>query len=196
MTTETMVATLKFFVNGEWRETRGGSRPLVNPSTGEVTAAAPLCTTEEVDDAVNAAAQAFPAWRDTPVFKRVQIMFKFKQILDQHVGELATLLSTEMGKTYEEARGDVLKAIEVVELACAVPVTMQGDSLMKRGRGVRHGHVPGAAGCVRWHSSVELSRHDPDGLDDAVGHHDRQHLRPQGQLPRPADLDAYGRTAG
>ena len=135
MTTETMVATLKFFVNGEWRETRGGSRPLVNPSTGEVTAAAPLCTTEEVDDAVNAAAQAFPAWRDTPVFKRVQIMFKFKQILDQHVGELATLLSTEMGKTYEEARGDVLKAIEVVELACAVPVTMQGDSLMNAAEG-------------------------------------------------------------
>ena len=135
MATETTVKTLKFFVNGEWRETRSDRRPLVNPSTGEVTGAAPLCTTKEVDDAVTAAARAFPAWRDTPVFKRVQVMFKFKQILDQHVDELATLLSTEMGKTYGEARGDVLKAIEVVELACAVPVTMQGDSLMNVAEG-------------------------------------------------------------
>jgi malonate-semialdehyde dehydrogenase (acetylating)/methylmalonate-semialdehyde dehydrogenase len=90
----------------------------------------PRCTADEVGSAVEAAAAAFPAWRDTPVIKRVQVMFKFREILDRHLNELAVLLSTEMGKTYAEARGDVLKAIEVIELACAVPVTMQGDSLM------------------------------------------------------------------
>jgi malonate-semialdehyde dehydrogenase (acetylating)/methylmalonate-semialdehyde dehydrogenase len=85
---------------------------------------------EEVNSAVEAAAAAFPMWRDTPVTERVQVMFRLKTLLDRDLHELAELLATEMGKSYTEARGDVLKAIEVVELACAVPVTLTGDSLM------------------------------------------------------------------
>ncbi len=78
-----------------------------------------------------AAHAAFPGWSAKPVGARVQVLFRYKTILDQHLDELATLLATEMGKSLEESRGDVLKAIEVVELACAVPVTMQGRSLMQ-----------------------------------------------------------------
>jgi malonate-semialdehyde dehydrogenase (acetylating)/methylmalonate-semialdehyde dehydrogenase len=126
-----MAERLKFFVNGEWRDSKTDEwYPITNSSTGAVMAEAPRCTPDEVDGAVAAAAEAFPAWRDTPLPERVQVMFRFKDRLEANLNDLAVLLSTEMGKSYEEARGDVLKAIEVVELACALPVTMQGDSLM------------------------------------------------------------------
>jgi len=126
-----MAKRLKYLVDGEWLETESGVYyEITNSSTGEVMAEAPRCTTAEVDSAVAAAAAAFPAWRDTPVTQRVQVMFRLKALLEAELHDLAVLLSTEMGKTYGEARGDVLKAIEVVEVACGTPAAMLGDSLM------------------------------------------------------------------
>ncbi|MCX7805427.1 MAG: CoA-acylating methylmalonate-semialdehyde dehydrogenase [Planctomycetota bacterium] len=126
-----MARKLKFFVGGQWRETSSGQyMPVYNTSTGEVMAEAPKCTAAEVEEAVEAAAAAFPAWRDTPLPKRTQVMFRFKELIEKELDSLAKLISTEMGKNLNEARGDVLKVIEVVELACALPVTMQGRSLM------------------------------------------------------------------
>ncbi len=122
---------LQFFVDGEWRDPSGGEyMPVTNSSVGEVMAETPKCTAEDVDAAVAAAAAAFPGWRDTPLPVRVQVMFRFKQLVERDLDDLAVLCATEMGKNLAEARGDVLKAIEVVELACALPVTLQGDSLM------------------------------------------------------------------
>jgi len=129
--TQSMPKKLKFLVNGEWRDPESGSyMPITNSSTGEVIAEAPKCSADEVNSAAEAAAAAFPAWRDTPITERVQVMFKYKEVLEKNLHDLAVLLSTEMGKSYAEARGDVLKSIEVVELACCLPVTLQGDSLM------------------------------------------------------------------
>ncbi len=126
-----MTKRLQFFSGGQWRDTTSGNyMSITNSSTGEVMAEAPKCTAEEVNGAVEAAASAYPLWRDTPITRRVQVMFKLKELLDKNLHDLAVLLATEKGKTYNEARGDVLKSIEVVELACAVPVMMQGDSLM------------------------------------------------------------------
>jgi malonate-semialdehyde dehydrogenase (acetylating)/methylmalonate-semialdehyde dehydrogenase len=126
-----MPKRLKYLVAGEWKDSESGVYyEITNSSTGEVMAEAPRCTAEEVDGAVEAAAAAFPGWRDTPITKRVQVMFRLKGLLEDNLHDLSMLLATEMGKSYTEARGDVLKAIEVVELACAVPVTMMGDSLM------------------------------------------------------------------
>ncbi|MCP4963665.1 MAG: CoA-acylating methylmalonate-semialdehyde dehydrogenase [bacterium] len=126
-----MTKRLKYLVGGEWKDTASGVYyEITNSSTGEVMAEAPRCTLEEVDAAVEAAAAAFPAWRDTPITKRVQVMFALKGLMEENLHDVAMLLATEMGKSYTEARGDVLKAIEVVELACAAPVTMMGDSLM------------------------------------------------------------------
>lgn len=131
-----MARRLRYLAGGEWRESSGGDYyEITNSSTGEVMAEAPRCTADEVDAAVDAAAAAFPGWRDTPVTQRVQVMFRLKGSLEENLHDLAVLLSTEMGKSYSEARGDVLKAIEVVELACAVPVTMMGDSLMNVSEG-------------------------------------------------------------
>ncbi len=131
-----MTERLKYLAGGEWRESRTDDwDTITNSSTGEIMAEAPHCTSDEVDQAVAAAVEAFPAWRDTPLPQRVQVMFRLKERLDANLHELAVLVSKEMGKTYGEARGDVLKAIEVVELACALPVTMQGDSLMNVSKG-------------------------------------------------------------
>jgi malonate-semialdehyde dehydrogenase (acetylating)/methylmalonate-semialdehyde dehydrogenase len=131
-----MAERLKYFVGGEWLDSATDEwYEITNSSTGEVMAEAPRCTADEVDAAVAAAKAAFPAWRDTPLPQRVQVMYKLKEKLEANLHDLAVLLSTEMGKSYIEARGDVLKVIEVVELACALPVTMQGDSLMNVSRG-------------------------------------------------------------
>lgn len=127
---------LRYCVDNEWRESRTAKfMPVMNPSTGEQIAEAPCCTQEEVDAAVAAAARAFPGWSGTPIPTRIQLMFRFKQLLDQHLEELTVLLATEMGKVLSEARGDVLKAIEVVECACSTHYLTQGDTCMNVSEG-------------------------------------------------------------
>ena len=122
---------LTYLVDNEWRPSKTAKyMPVMDPSTGKQIAEAPCCTQEEVDSAVAAAARAFPGWRDTPIPTRVQLMFRFKQLLDAHLDELTELVATENGKVLDEARGDVLKAIEVVECACSTHYLMQGDSCM------------------------------------------------------------------
>lgn len=131
------VKRLKYGVDGEWKESATKKyMPVTDSNTGKVIAEAPCCTAEEVNEAVAAAKAAYAGWSTTPVSVRVQIMFRYKAILDAHLEELTLLVATELGKNLNEARGDVLKAIEVVELACSTPTLMQGDSLLN----VSHGH--------------------------------------------------------
>jgi len=101
-----------------------------DPSTGEVIALAPQCTTDEVNQAVAAAAAAFPAWADTPPNKRVQVLFKMKTLLDKHLDELTRLVATEHGKVLDEAMGDAIKVTELVEFACGIPHLLKGPALM------------------------------------------------------------------
>jgi malonate-semialdehyde dehydrogenase (acetylating)/methylmalonate-semialdehyde dehydrogenase len=127
----TATERLRYLVDNEWRPSKTAKyMPVMDPSTGKQIAEAPCCTQEEVDSAVAAAARAFPGWRDTPIPTRVQLMFRFKQLLDAHLDELTELVATENGKVLTEARGDVLKAIEVVECACSTHYLMQGDTCM------------------------------------------------------------------
>jgi malonate-semialdehyde dehydrogenase (acetylating) / methylmalonate-semialdehyde dehydrogenase len=122
---------LKYIAGGRWQEsTTHKYMPCYDPSTGAVIALAPCCTSDEVGQAVAAAKRAFPAWRDTPVGVRVQVLFKMKALLDAHIDELTLLLARENGKKWDEAKGDVLKVVEVVEFACGAPHLMKGDSLM------------------------------------------------------------------
>ncbi len=125
------IRRLKYCVDGKWLETRSGRyMPVMNPSTGDQIAEAPCCTAEEVNAAVAAASKSFPAWAGRPIPERIQLMFRFKQLLDEHLDELTLLLASEMGKVLSEARGDVLKTIEVVECACSTHYLMQGDTTM------------------------------------------------------------------
>lgn len=121
---------LRYGVGGQWKTSASTkSMPCYDPSTGAVIARAPQCTAAEVEAAIDAAVKAYPAWRDTPVTSRAQVMFKMKALLDEHLDELTHLCAQENGKKWDEAKGDILKVIEVVEFACGAPQMMKGESL-------------------------------------------------------------------
>jgi malonate-semialdehyde dehydrogenase (acetylating)/methylmalonate-semialdehyde dehydrogenase len=100
-----------------------------DPSTGQVIAHAPQCTAQEVEGAVAAAKGAFPAWAATPPNKRVQVLFRLKALMDRHLEELTLLCAREHGKVWDEAMGDVAKAIEVTEFACGITHLLQGPAI-------------------------------------------------------------------
>src|SRR5438094_639423 len=140
MTTETAVRTLKFFVNGSWDESPGRSlHPITNPASGEVIAQVPYAASDDVDRAARAARAAHAAflrWRDVPVVDRVQVLYRYKALLDRHSDEIAGILSMENGKTLDDARGSVRRAIQMVEVACGMPSLMMGQSLDNVSQGI------------------------------------------------------------
>lgn len=130
------VKKLKFLVNGQWKESKTEKySDAYDPSTGEVIAKVPCCTKAEVEEAVEAAKAAFPSWSSTPVIKRVQVLYKLRDLLIEHMDELTMLVAKENGKSWEEAQGDVLKAKEGTEQAISAPSLMMGDSLMDASSG-------------------------------------------------------------
>ncbi|HEX2986695.1 MAG TPA: aldehyde dehydrogenase family protein, partial [Chloroflexota bacterium] len=122
---------LKYFANGEWKESRSGKyMPVTDSSTGSLIAETPACTAGEVSEAVEAAAAAFPAWADKPIAVRTQLLFHFKSLIEQHIEELTFITAQELGKNLDESRGEYVKIIEACETAVAAPMLMQGRSLM------------------------------------------------------------------
>ena len=122
----------KYCVYGEWRESKTTKwMDVTDSSTGEVIAQVPNCTQEEVLEAIDSAAAAFPSWSMESLSKRTQMLFKWRNILVAHEEELTYLCAKELGKTLNEARGDVLKAIEPTELACAAPFLTQGNASLQ-----------------------------------------------------------------
>ena len=110
--------------------------PVFNPSTGNVIAETPSCGVGQVDEAVQAAEAAFPAWRETPAVERARLLFNFKALLERHFEEIIRLNTRENGKTLAESRGDVKRGIEMVEFACGVPSLLMGQSLENVARGI------------------------------------------------------------
>jgi len=146
---------LKYHANGQWQESKTSKyMDCYNPSTGEIIAHAPQCLSEEVEYAIASAKEAFPKWANTPVSKRVQVLYHMKHLLDKHLEELSHLLAFEMGKKWDEAMGDILKVTEVVEFACGAPHLMKGESLMNVSKGydtVLYHHPVGVfAGIAPW----------------------------------------------
>lgn len=107
----------------------GDTIPVQNPATGATIATVRLDAKQAADQAVQAGLEAFPAWSATPVGERVQCLFRYKQVLEDHFEELASLIVAEHGKTMAEAHGDVRRGIDCVEFACAAPVLMMGNTL-------------------------------------------------------------------
>ena len=125
------VKKICYYVNGEFKESKSGEyRDAFDPSTGRVIAKVPCCTKEEVEEAIESAKAAFPAWSSTPVLKRVQILYRLRDLLIEHMDELTHLVALENGKAWEEAKGDVLKAKEGTEQAISAPSLMMGESMM------------------------------------------------------------------
>jgi malonate-semialdehyde dehydrogenase (acetylating)/methylmalonate-semialdehyde dehydrogenase len=116
--------------------TSGRMGDVFNPSLGVVAAKVALASKDEVDAAVRAAREAFPAWAATPALKRARVLFKFKEILEQRAGELAKLIASEHGKLVSDAAGEVTRGLEVVEFACGAPHLTKGEFAENVGTGV------------------------------------------------------------
>lgn len=122
---------LRNFINGEWVATEGDAwLDVENPSTGGVVARVPLSTAADVDRAVTAAAEAFPAWSRTPVSRRVQYLFRLLELLRRDEADISRTLVEEMGKSLPDAQAEMKRAIENLEVACGMPVLQQGDKLV------------------------------------------------------------------
>ena len=131
------VQTLDNFIGGRWVKAQTTEFfDVHNPAVGDVIGRTPLSTGADVGAAVDAAKAAFPAWRETPVNARAQVLYRFKAQLEQHFEELARIVTTEHGKTMDEARGSVRRGIECVEVACGAPSLMMGYGLEDISKGI------------------------------------------------------------
>lgn len=130
------IVKLPYYGKGGWKQSSTDHwMDVMDPSKGEVIAQAPSCTAAEVEAVIEQAAQAFTTWSRTPVIKRVQVLFRFRELLLDHMDELTYIVARENGKVWEEARGDLLKVKEPLELACGAPTLMMGESLMDTSSG-------------------------------------------------------------
>jgi malonate-semialdehyde dehydrogenase (acetylating) / methylmalonate-semialdehyde dehydrogenase len=127
---DTAVATVGFYIGGKWETPSGRTmHPVINPATGKTMAETAYANEADVDRAVRNAHDAFLKWRDVPVVDRVQVLYRFKALLEKHAAEVAAILTSENGKTAEDSRMEVRRTIQMVEVACGMPSLMMGDSL-------------------------------------------------------------------
>ncbi|MGB5918788.1 MULTISPECIES: CoA-acylating methylmalonate-semialdehyde dehydrogenase [unclassified Arcobacter] len=101
----------------------------VSPLTQEVQVQVPLCTKNEIDDAVEKAHKAYLSWKDTPIMTRTRLMFNYQTLIKENIDEIAEILSIEQGKTFDDAKGDIVRGYEVVEFACSAPTLMMGETV-------------------------------------------------------------------
>ena len=107
--------------------TSGRSAPVYNPATGEQTGAVDLASVDEVDAAVAAAKEAFPAWRATSLSRRAEVLFRMRELVDANRKEIAALLTAEHGKVLSDSMGEVARGLENIEFACGIPQLIKGD---------------------------------------------------------------------
>ena len=118
------------FIDGEFITSESQQKiPVINPATQQVLAELPIATDQEVERAVASAGEAFKSWRNVPVPERARLMMRYQALLKEHHDELGELLAQDTGKTFEDAKGDVWRGIEVVEQAANVPSLMMGETV-------------------------------------------------------------------
>lgn len=147
--TVTAIAEIQNYLGGEWRDsTSRESLEVINPATTEVLGHVPMSGAADVEAAVKAAEAAMYEWRCTPPGDRVQYLFGMKQILEDHIDEIARTLVQENGKTLAEAKGELRRAIENVEVACGIPMLMQGYNLEDIAHGIDENMIRQPVGIV------------------------------------------------
>jgi malonate-semialdehyde dehydrogenase (acetylating)/methylmalonate-semialdehyde dehydrogenase len=118
------------YIAGQWTSALGtDALPITDPATGELLDHVPLSTAADVGNAVTAAVQAFPNWRNTPVTERIHILFRLRALLEANLDSLAETMTREHGKTKAESLGELRRGIESITHACAMPTLMMGESL-------------------------------------------------------------------
>lgn len=142
-----MSKTIKNYINGEWVEaSTTNTIPVHDPATCEVLANCPDSNVDDVNDAVQAAKEAFGEWRSTPVLSRAQYMHHFKVLVEENFEDISQIVVKEHGKTMDEARGEVRRAIESIDFAMSVPVLMRSDGLEDISSGIDETTVRQPAG--------------------------------------------------
>ena len=132
-----MAEAISHFINGHTAAGTGDRfGDVFDPATGAVTKRVPLASVDDVRTAVDAAQAAFPAWAATTPLNRARVMFRFKELLEAHAGDLAKIITSEHGKVLSDARGEVTRGLEVVEFACGIPHLLKGEHSMNVGRDV------------------------------------------------------------
>jgi malonate-semialdehyde dehydrogenase (acetylating)/methylmalonate-semialdehyde dehydrogenase len=128
---------ISHYINGREVDSASGRHADVyNPAVGAPCARVALGTADDVNAAVAAAAAAFPAWAETPPLARARVLFKYLQLLQQHVDEFAAMITREHGKTFSDAQGEVARGIEVVEFAVGIPQLLKGEFTDQIARGI------------------------------------------------------------
>ena len=115
------------FINGKAVADDNRPMPITNPATGEVTRHVAMASRATVEEAIAAAQAAFPEWRNTPPAKRAKIMFRFKQLLEEHADEIVALLTNEHGKVLDDVMGEFGRGVEVVDYACGIAELLKGE---------------------------------------------------------------------
>jgi malonate-semialdehyde dehydrogenase (acetylating)/methylmalonate-semialdehyde dehydrogenase len=132
-----MTKQVQLFIDGEFIDsTTEQWIPVTNPATQDVIAQAPCTTPEEMTRAIASAKQAFQSWKEVPVSERARLMMRFGNLLKEHQTEIAEIICQELGKTLEDAKGDVWRGIEVVEQAANIPSLMMGETVENVARSI------------------------------------------------------------
>ncbi|HSR55125.1 MAG TPA: CoA-acylating methylmalonate-semialdehyde dehydrogenase, partial [Alphaproteobacteria bacterium] len=132
-----MAAELHHFIGGKQVSGESGrSGDVFDPATGRVQARVPLAGAQEVNAAIAAAREAFPAWAATPPQRRARVMFKFKDLIERDADALATIVASEHGKVLADAHGSLARGLEVVEFACGISHLLKGEYAENVGTGI------------------------------------------------------------
>jgi malonate-semialdehyde dehydrogenase (acetylating) / methylmalonate-semialdehyde dehydrogenase len=143
------VSRVSNYIGGVWLESQAAAYlPALNPATGETLGQVPLSTASDVNSAVQAAARAFPEWRQTPPTERVQYLFKLKRLLEENLDGLARTLTNECGKTFQESLEELRRGVQAVEVACGIPLSMQGYNSEDIARGIDESMIRQPLGVV------------------------------------------------
>ncbi|NKB36474.1 MAG: CoA-acylating methylmalonate-semialdehyde dehydrogenase [Gammaproteobacteria bacterium] len=119
--------TLGHYINGRQIEDRQRLLDVTNPANGQIVRQVAAASVSTVADAVSSAKAAFPAWRDTPPLKRARVMFKFKELLEKNAKDIVALITEEHGKVLDDAMGEFIRGVEVIEYACGAPEILKGE---------------------------------------------------------------------
>jgi malonate-semialdehyde dehydrogenase (acetylating)/methylmalonate-semialdehyde dehydrogenase len=128
--------------------TSGRSSDVYNPATGRVQAKVPLANASELDAAVQAAQKAYPEWAAQPPLRRARVLFRFRELFEQHLEEFAAIITSEHGKVLSDARGEATRGLEVVEFATGIPQLLKGEYTEQVGAGIDSWSMRQALGVV------------------------------------------------
>ena len=131
-----MLENIGHLINGEIHSEETQAQAVYNPATGEPCAQVCMASEQTVAMAISAAKQAYPAWRNTPPAVRAQVMYRFKQLLDENQDTICELVSREHGKVLSDAKGELARGIENVEFACGIPELLKGEHSRNVGRDI------------------------------------------------------------